>query len=240
MSINRKQRKYLASFAQKNVSQFRPHRVGEVMGRENLWRSVAEHCLIAGVFADILAEKTRLPKERRSMLCHAAILHDWGKRREVERLELEVQKGTRLFLPVIKQQKSLDRTILLNLGISDAVISLSEENFPESKKGPLTLEGQILWYVDASLFHTEPLTPEERLSHTRSGWNGETYNNARAQFMALFNEECRQIYEDITFFEVQSNLAGVIGTQLSHLLGLSNRKEIPKFLKQCFAERVNA
>ena len=65
--FDRKKTAYCAEFAVAHLSAFRPHyKRGEILGKgPEVWRNVSEHCLVAGIFADILAEKLHLPPDQR-------------------------------------------------------------------------------------------------------------------------------------------------------------------------------
>src|SRR6185436_11074978 len=120
---DQKLRRYCATFAQKHVSLFRAHIIGKVLGKEHdAWRSVSSHCLMAGMFADVLAEQLHATHAGRRVVCQAAILHDWAKRREVERLSIEMQLSPQSLLTIIEDQKRLDREVLLRLGITQVAI----------------------------------------------------------------------------------------------------------------------
>jgi len=78
----RKKTEYFSRFALRHMRAMRIFERGGILGEGNEeWRNVTEHCLVAAVGADILAERLKADRER---VVLATLLHDWYKRREVE------------------------------------------------------------------------------------------------------------------------------------------------------------
>ncbi len=85
-----KKRAYFTAFATSHLNSFRPHyQQGEVLAGHKasnveggVWRNVSEHCLVAGVVADMLAEELKLGDEDRELVVRAALVHDWYKKHE--------------------------------------------------------------------------------------------------------------------------------------------------------------
>lgn len=87
-------RRYFSQFALRHLNALQPHRrfgnslrrrergLWEKRDGENLWRNVAEHCLVAGALSELLAELMHLSPVQIQRVTDAAILHDWYKKHE--------------------------------------------------------------------------------------------------------------------------------------------------------------
>src|SRR3990167_1664323 len=126
LEFERRRTAYCSKFALSHLSSFRPHyQRGETLGKgPEIWRNVSEHCLVAGIFADILSEEFGLPEAERTMVVNAALLHDWYKKFE----SMAIAAGRRdqsLSLQTLDDIKKRDGQAIREMGVADGTIRLT-------------------------------------------------------------------------------------------------------------------
>ncbi|MFH1292371.1 MAG: hypothetical protein ABIH87_04225 [bacterium] len=237
-----KKTNYFARFAYSHFDSLQPHEKGEVLGHKGdleIWRNVSEHCLVASVFADILAEELGLEKEQREAVVEAAMLHDWFKKYEVKAMGV-VEKEGKLDLRKMEEIKREDQRLLQEMGIPEDIINLAGANIPETTQGPKTLSEKIIWYVDAMLSDTEPVSIAKRFKDLKMGWDGQKENPERARRNAVFSDLYKERYDDKSLFEVQQEVGEKIGTEFKRLLNYTGEvDDLPFFLKEILIEKIN-
>lgn len=236
-----KKRKFLSSFALAHMSAFRLHyKKGETLGkREGVWRSVSEHCLVEGVFADILAEELGLSTEERVKVVQAALLHDWFKKHEATAQRAALSRG-QLTSEVMNAIKENDKKGLEDFGVPEDVIKLAGANIPQSEEGPSSLPEKIVWYVDAMMMDTNPVSIQDRFDKLEQGWDGFKNDHARAQRNLAFSDFYRERYGGKSLYEVQRRLGEVIGREFARSIGYQGEiAALPLALRDKFIERVN-
>ncbi|MDO8626465.1 MAG: hypothetical protein Q7K39_03365 [Candidatus Magasanikbacteria bacterium] len=155
-------RKFFSDFALAHLSQFRIHQSGGILGKENRdWRNISEHCLVEAVAADTIAAATGANRE---ILVAAALLHDWFKRREIERTcaTNPAQMGASL-----ADIEKADRVALEKFGVAPVVIDLAHANILAAGDaeylGSRTLEEKIMHWIDLSTQDTLVVDFRERV-----------------------------------------------------------------------------
>lgn len=233
---------YFAGFARSHLSAFRPHyRQGETLGKgSEVWRNVAEHCLVAGVFADILADELHLPAGQRDTVVTAAIMHDWFKKHESIGQRAANEDGT-LSLQTLSEIKARDSQALQKMGVSQEIITLIGANVPDTPEGPQRLPEKIIWYVDAMLSNTEPAPIQQRFDDLERGWDGGKEDPTRAERNNAFSSLYREQYGGKSLYEVQRKLGDKIGAEFAQIMGYQGEvSQLPLFLKEKLMERINA
>lgn len=239
--FDRQKTAYFADFAKSHLSAFRPHyKQGETLGKgPEVWRNVSEHCLVAGVFADILAEELSLPADQKSTVVKAAIMHDWFKKHE-SMAQRTASKEDTLSLQTLSEIKARDGQVLQKMGVSQDIIALTGVNVPETPEGPQGFPEKIIWYVDAMLSNTEPVPIRQRFDDLERGWDGAKEDPARAERNNAFSNLYREQYGGKSLYDVQRELGDRIGTEFSQLMGYHGEvSQLPLFLKEKLAERIN-
>lgn len=231
---------YFSRFAAAHLNAFRPHlRIGETLGKgPGIWRNIAEHCLVAGAFADLLADELQLSSSDKSDVVAAAILHDWHKKHELSAQSKYAAEGTlsEHKLSLIQEHA---RAELRELGIPERVIRLSHANLPNTVEGPQTLPEKILWYVDAMLSHTEPVPIKQRFSDLERGWDGVREDPARAQRNLAFSSLYTDRYRGKPLYSLQQELGLTISQELADRLNYhGDIEQLPLALKEKLQERI--
>lgn len=223
---------YFAQFAKSHLSAFRPHlKQGETLGKgPEIWRNVSEHCLVAGAFADILADELHLPTDQKNTVIKAALLHDWFKKHEVE--DIKKSNGT-LTLQAYADIRDRDAIGLRDMGISEDIIALASANIPKTESGPQNLPEKILWYVDAMLESTHAVPINMRFDIAE---NDPTIKDRNTAVSNLFRSQ----YNGKSLYEVQRALADKIGTELSERIGYTGKvADLPVYLKCILDKRMH-
>ena len=230
-----KRRNYCQQFALSHMSAFRPHyKKGETLGKkEGVWRNVSEHCLAAGVLADILAEELRVPAEERKKVVTAMILHDWYKKHEVQ------MQNKSMSVETMNEVGEKEEAELLRLGIPDEIMRLMHANMPISADGPQTTAEKIIWYVDAMLSNTEPVPIRERFDNLERGWDGSKEDPGRAWRNRAFSDMFKSRYGGQSLYDVQRQLGDRIGAEFSEAISYTgNPSELPVLLREKFVKKV--
>lgn len=229
---------YMQSFATSYVDSFRPHyKMGETLGKgPEVWRNVSEHCLVAGVFADILAEGLALPQADRTTVVKAAILHDWNKKHETLQMRsVDNPVSLEMYLSVKEQADEQ----LRNLGIAEDIIALSDANISPTTRGPQTDSQKIIWYVDMMLANTDAVPIIERLDRVEAGWNGQYNDPERAATVRKFIDIFKPMYGGLDINQVNRMLVPQISQDFATRLGfLGDPQDLPYHLTSKLQERI--
>lgn len=241
---------YCQHFSVSYLSSFRPHyQYGEIFNYQDVvdgktiqvrseWRNVAEHCLVSGVFADILAEEFALEPSARARVVKAAILHDWSKKGESMELDRARLDGG-ITLEAFEKMKKNEDEVLRKMGVSEDIIELTGQNTPDSEAGPQTTEGKIIWFVDAMLSGTDVVKIEERFRNQERGWNGKREDPERALRNTYYSNIFRPRFNGRTLYSVQKELAKKISAEFAEKLDFKGKPEdLPFYLKERFVNRV--
>lgn len=234
--------KFFSKFAASHLSAFRPHRSqGETLGKgPEVWRNVSEHCLVAGVFADVLAEELGLSADQRDRVVKAAILHDWFKKHEAIAQRAEKESGE-LSLHTLNRIKEADTMALKVMGVSQDLVDLMGANVPETVEGPQSVSGKIIWYVDAMLSNTDAVSIRQRFDDLERGWDGAKEDSLRAERNKAFSDLYRERYGGRSLYDVQRELGDKIGAEFAQIMGYQGElDQLPLFLKGKVIERIYA
>jgi hypothetical protein len=154
-----------SAFAVRHLKEMRVLRESRILGQENIdWRNVSEHVLVTGAFAGFLAQAARNEGENIDvdLMESAAILHDAGKR-------LDVEKGVRY--DTEKNEGQLEN-ILRGAGYSEEVIKICqssgkdpaiflEQEDQDKDLASRSLSQLIMAYVDARTRNVNIVSLEE-------------------------------------------------------------------------------
>lgn len=242
LDFDRKKTAYFSDFAKSHLSAFRPHyRQGETLGKKpEVWRNVSEHCLVAGAFADILADELHLSADQKTIVVKAAILHDWFKKHESIAQRAASREGT-LSLQILSEIKERDSLALQKMGIPQNIIALTGANVPKTPEGPQALPEKIMWYVDAMLSNTEPVPTRQRFDDLERGWDGTKEDSVRAERNNAFSNLYRVQYGGKSLYEVQRELGDRISAEFAQLMGYwGEASQLPFFLKEKLVERISS
>jgi len=236
--------KYSSDFAVGNHSAFKPHhKEGGTLskkevettgssGKKESWRNVSEHCLVAGIFADIIAEEVGLSGDERKRVVQAAIMHDSNKKYEVLEMK-EAAKAGRLDLGEVERIHDKQDEILRKIGIDEELIQLSGANVPMDLEGPKSLSEKIIWYVDAMLLDTTPVPIIDRFTNTSGSGDERKIRNS------VFSDAFKEKYSGKSLNEVQLELSEKIGLELANKMGYEGEVEkLPLHLVEKFEDRV--
>ncbi|HUW21479.1 MAG TPA: hypothetical protein VMW41_02305 [Candidatus Bathyarchaeia archaeon] len=246
--FSRKKTAYCQHFALSHKDVFRIHQEAGLLGLKKRgsreFRNVAEHCLVAGIFADILCELAGMGQTERNRVVKAAILHDWNKRDEVNKLsriliDKSKMKGyARLSLRDIEEIKTTQAEFLRGNGVEAEIIRLSQANIPETDEGPQTLTEKIVWFVDAMLYDTEPVAVSQRMSQSQKPTWDYTENIRIARNQRI-SEAYRARYRGRSLLEVQQALAPKVSADIAEAVGYQGEPAfLPEFLREQFVQRV--
>lgn len=220
----KKKTEYFSQFALKHLSAMRILEKGGVLGEDNKeWRNVAEHCLVAAVGADILAE--HLNADRDTVVL-ATFLHDWYKRREVEAIrEHGGEKG------VTKTVQEDDR-LLREYGFSEEFIRVAHANMPVSAD-PEYIAGRsrnekIVHFMDHITLGSEYVEVKDRWRELE-----------KEPFFKAYSESYRGIYGGKNLKEFQKELAESEEEEFEHKIELSPGT-IVEFIRTELEKRINA
>lgn len=200
-------RAYLETFAEKfpaELSILREH--GRLTGE---WSNVANHCLTEAAAADILAELLRLADQERTMLVRAALLHDWYKRKERERVKTEGQQ-------TYNASASASEHGLAALGVESAVVTIAHRvghtqcrYFLDHQNAPL-MERAMFW-LDTVTHGNRIVGVDERVDQLEAA---ERYRE--------LNEQGRAVLSGKTYFQAQRQIAQIIERQLATQAGITS------------------
>lgn len=228
-------RRYLTRIALSHLSACRVLRRGRLLGRKTdptVWRNAGEHALVAGAFAQLVAEQLRLPSNRVQLVTTAALLHDWFKQEEV-RARRAAGPGASL-AHVVAAVKEEDQRQLQALGYSAELVQLTDANLPKDVNGPQTDEERILWYVDAMLNDTDPIPIDERFDALE---NHPTRGTANRAFSASYTFVLAG--RSLNLYDLQRHLGQVVGTELARRIGYTGPiRALPLHLRDLFWHRV--
>jgi hypothetical protein len=241
--FSRKKTDYFATFALQHKTAFIPHReLGGLLrhdSQSDVWRNVAEHCLLAGVMADILAEQLNLDQQARKQVVQAAILHDWHKRHEVAAIELARKNGTFTYGRMQEiWHEDQEKLRAFNL-FDEETIRLSGANTPDTIEGPVSDQEIIIWYVDAMLSNTTILPIADRFFNDKRGWDGEKEIPERKQRAYDYSHMFREAYSGNPLDDVQLTIAVNLNNVLSSRIGYTgNSANLPLYLKTLLHDRI--
>ena len=242
LNIDRRKTAYFSDFAKSHLSAFRPHyRQGETLGKgPEVWRNVSEHCLVAGVFADILADELHLPADQKGIVVKTAIMHDWFKKHESMAQRVASREGT-LSLHTLSEIKARDSQALQEMGVQQEIIILTGANVPETTEGPKELPEKIIWYIDAMLSNTEPVSIRQRFDDLERGWDGAKEDPSRAERNNAFSNLYRDYYGGKSLYDAQRELGEKIGAEFAQLMGYQGDvDQVPLYLKGKLTERITS
>ena len=228
--FDRRKTAYFSDFAKSHLSAFRPHyKQGEILGKgSEAWRNVSQHCLVAGVFADILADELHLSADDKDKVVKAAIMHDWFKKHESMTLRAASKEGT-LSLETLFEIKAKDNQALQEMGVAQDIIKLTGANIPETLGGPQSLSEKIIWYVDAMLSNTEPVPIKQRFDDLERGWDGAKEDPSRAERNNTFNNLYKKQYHGKSLYDIQRERGDRIGAELAQMIGYQGEvNELPR------------
>ncbi len=260
----RKKTEYFSRFALAHLNAFHAHasEFGQQLGRndgpDDSWRNVAEHCLVAGAFADLLARRLGLPSNEVKQVADAAVLHDWNKkletkaRRSVDRVGKQSDEVAREIRAVVERIKTEGDSLLHQMTkkpvrteggtasdtlprYSSDVIELTAANIPKDALGPQTDKEKILWYVDAMLTDTKPEPIAARFdaleNHPRRGPENIAFSEAYAY---------RDGEESLSLYQLQRRIGDLVGAEFAARLGIENPDELPLKLREMLEEEIMA
>ena len=214
--------RYFSDFAIKHFSEMKILKKGGILGKENKdWRNISEHCLAEAVGADILAEHL---KADRGAISKAALIHDWYKRREIEKMKQE--GGGKGY-----QDTSVeDVNFLKEYGVDEKIIKISHSNIPESADVEYlknrSLEEKIIHYIDIITSGSEFVNYEERIRIV-----GQKKHNIE------FSESFRSQYDGKSLFELQQEVAAIEQDEFEKALNIQQGTLID-FIKEKLKERI--
>lgn len=232
---------YFQNFSMRHLKAFKAlGYIGEILGKEHKdWRNSAEHTVVAGAYAELLAEKLGLPENELASVGSAAVLHEIDKREEVRILKDVVNPIEAL--REIEIRADLFHKQLLARGIPEDIIRLSKANVPTSPTGPKTLPEKIIWYVDIMLSDTQPELVLRRIIKFEEGWNNQTqtFDPDRRKRNQRLNEAYRPRFAGRSLTEVQRNITASIEKEFAERLGFNGDSVLlPFHLKQLLYERI--
>lgn len=226
-------RRYLSRLALRYKRAFRPHReLGQTLGNKRnpeIWRNVAQHCLVAGCFAELLAQEMRLASSQVRDVTEAAILHDWYKKHET--LARRRASSPAELIELVRLSNDEDRAALRNYGVSEKVLDLCRANLPETVLGPQTDEEKIVWFVDAMLADTEPVSIEQRFADLEGHPSRGAANLAfSASYFPRYGK---------TLYELQRELGRSVGDYLARRIGFDgDSAQLPRHLNDVLSRRI--
>lgn len=226
-------RRYFANFSLKYKSAFRPHwDEGQTIGSKkdpDVWRNVGEHCLVAGAFAELLAELMTLTPEQVRAVTTAAILHDWYKKHEtLARKRAKTAEELRAIITAVGEE---DQRKLREKGYSEDVLRIASADVPPSMEGAQTDEERIMWFVDAMLTDTMPVPIGQRFDDLES-------HPVRADANKAFSASFTDVY-GVPLYTVQRHLGDKIGAYIAERIGYTgNVRELPNHLKERLLQRI--
>lgn len=232
---------YFTDFAISHLSAFRPHyKRDEILGKKpEIWRNVSEHCLVAGVFADILADELQLSTVQKDKVVKAMLMHDWFKEHE-SKTQQDASKQGMLSSLKLAEIEAKERQILHEMGVPQDIIDLMEANIPKTIAGPQGLPEKIIWYVDAMLLGTEPVSIQQRFDDTERGWDGTKEDPNRAERNKAFSDLFKDQYGGKSLYDIQRQLGNKIGAEFAQIIKYQGEiSQLPLFLKEKLVERIN-
>lgn len=236
---------YCEKFALSHLSALRPIYLGGALRRpegnpEEAWRNVAEHSLVSGIFADILAEEFGKSDEERRTVVRAALVHDWAKKRESKAIDEELERSGTLSFSRLKEIITESEKKLSSMGFTPSEIDLSSANIPRTPDGPQTDLGKIIWFVDMMLSGTQPTPILDRLTAVEKGIENGVQNDVRGRrSRALVNAYGEQLGVS-SINEINRQLAPKISKELARRIKYpGDPMDLPLYLETKFKERVN-
>lgn len=220
---------------------------------DGIWIGAGMHTITAGLIAEMIAKKMRLPSDVVHKVGSAGILHDWYKKWEisaVKEVERELSEkdadwkstlrveGAARITAALNHSKDTDEQKLRDQGVPNDVIELAGANLLKDGTGVLTVgklherpELAIIAYFDTMLRGTEIIPRETRMEpvfKSQSIWS-------------LFSEGSKQDYGGKTFqqfgeeilphcFRVMAEKMDFYGTE----------KEFPAYLRELFIKEVQS
>jgi len=194
------------------------------------WRNVAEHCLVAGALAELIARELRLSSKQTETVTHAAILHDWYKKEETLARK-QAGDDIAAIRKAVAEKKDEDKRQLRDFGFPDDVIRLTGANTPENASGPQSIEEKIIWYVDAMLSDTEPVRICKRFDdlerHPKRGELNKLYSRSFEHHLGK------------PMYDLQRELGQTIGRQLALALGYKGQTDdLPQYLLRLLKDKI--
>lgn len=210
----------------------------KIYWEKGVWRNVSrEHCLPAGIYGDILCELLDINGKKRRNVVEALLIHDWDKPRATLTTRRQQQEETFSY-QAHEATEALSAKDLSTMGINKEIVELVDEITPSTEDGPLTLEGKIVWFVDAMLSNSEPVPIRQRFSDLLRGWDGEKEDPRRAaRSQALDNAYKEKFPKGI--FAVQVEIGQRISGEFAQMIGFDGDPELlPLYLKRHFEKRI--
>jgi hypothetical protein len=240
---------YFSQFAMNYAAMFRPHyRSGDTLAKTfgdkaspDIWRNVAQHCLVEAAVADVLAEELQLPADERRTIVSAAILHDWYKKREKEQIAQATTAGTYSSNTLKEIEVRGDAELREKFGIDPTIIELTHSNVAPTPAGPETLAKKILWYVDHIVSNTDVVPIEDRIADAERGWDGTVEDPNRAAFNGAMSDRYKEKYGGRSLYDVQREIGQRLNGELSERIGFAGKPEdLPLYLKAKLEARFTA
>lgn len=178
------------------------------------WSNCYEHCLVVGFVCNQFGKMAELSRSEVITLTKAGLLHDWNKKKEVERFKLI---GADAHLNALVQSKAG----LTMLGYGKDVVDLCgvcTPNCLDTILSPDTsLSAKILHWVDDATLGSEFVSPEYRSDMTRLRY-------------PELDQRSKEIYNGRSLFDKQKEIASRLEHQLRNLLNLSTKTRLREYL----------
>ncbi len=218
------------------IRELKPMRLAKEMGlfpKKEGWRNVVEHDLVETEVADVLAVAIGCPERDRKELSTAGLLHDVGKRLQINLIK---QKGDQGQLEAFRIQSQE----MAEHGISSRVIALTEAcghtslikflQDPTAQdlklRHDLDLPTLIIHYADDITKNTDLVTIDERIDALEN--RQPPYPEATLG---------RDIFGGRTYYQVQRIVGHLVENKLAEMIGIAPQ-QMQEFIRSQINERI--
>ena len=227
-SYEQKRAKYFGELALKHLSLMRLHKEFGLLPRKEGFGNVTEHCLTEAAAAEVIADELGLSVDSKQKLVEAPLIHDFYKRREVERTR-EDRNSARSFDAAAKSS----RQILLDRGIDKDIVEIADYAGHNYLGRMMELLGRmdslseverlqlIFHYLDDITLNNDFVMLKSRIDMLES--------NPKYK---VLNESGRDQFEGMATFSVQRAVGQKIEKWLAKAIGLDYPNVLPWWIRE--------
>lgn len=214
-------------------------------GKKERWGDVTQHCLVEAAASQVLSKLLKLTPEQADIFKQAALVHDAGKRPEIEAINLAKSKEGATGKSIdIANNRAYDKSkrTLRGWEVSEGAIHLTEtvahtsidqfvylddENVMHLHDNVPVLD-MAMHYLDDITRGTEIVNFDERMD----------YLDSVAAERYPYNEEGRALWGGRTYFEAQRESGHLIEARLAEIAGIADPKTLPDIINAGLVEMI--
>lgn len=233
-NYEKKRAKHFSGLALRNLGLMKLHKEFGLLPKKEGWGNISEHCVVEAAAAEVVADSLGLSEDLKRKLVQAALLHDYYKRREVEKARAAKNSATSF-----DEAADESKRILLERGIDKDVVTIADSAGHTSLSAMQDLLQRsdelndveklqmVFHYLDDITLNTDIVPLDLRIDMLE--------NNPK---YVKLNESGREIFNGRKMFDVQREVGQRIESWLAKNSGVEDAKKTPLVIKEEIEERI--